>query len=203
MNKQIMSRAAKLLTHTLLATCMVFANTANADNPKVKMNTNKGTVIIELFPDKAPETVKNFLHYVDEGKYDSTIFHRIVKGFVNQGGGYDHDYKLVETFPAIKNEADNGLKNKRGTIAMARKNDPHSAKNQFFINTADNKILDHTDKTPRGWGYCVFGEVVEGMDIMDKISRVRTTAHGPFAADAPMIPVSIRSIVVVASDHKN
>ena len=181
---------------------MVFTGTASAGNPKVKMNTNKGTVIIELYPEKAPETVKNFLHYVNEGRYDGTIFHRVIKGFMNQGGGYNHQYKLVETFPAVKNEADNGLKNTRGSIAMARTSDPDSAKNQFFINTADNKILDHTAKTPKGWGYCVFGDVVEGMDVMDKIAKVRTQGHGPFAADAPMVQVSIRSIVVIEADDK-
>ncbi len=196
-------RVAKVLANTLSLACIVFANAAIAENPKVKMDTNKGIVIIELYPEKAPETVKNFLHYVNEGKYNSTVFHRVVKGFVNQGGGYNHDYKLVDTFEPIKNEADNGLKNLRGTIAMARKNDPDSARNQFFINTADNKILDHKDKTPAGWGYCVFGKIVEGMKVMDRISRVRTRGFGPFAADAPLSPVSIRSIVVIKTEEKN
>ncbi|HHJ36142.1 MAG TPA: peptidyl-prolyl cis-trans isomerase [Gammaproteobacteria bacterium] len=174
-----------------------------AENIKVKMDTNKGSVIIELFPDKAPETVKNFLHYVNEGRYNNTLFHRVVKGFVNQGGGYNHDNKLVDTFDPVKNEADNGLKNLRGTIAMARNNDPDSARNQFFINMADNKILDHKDKTIAGWGYCVFGKIVKGMEVMDKISRVRTQGFGPYAANAPMFPVSIRSIVVIDAEDKN
>ena len=198
----MMKYISKVLINALVTACIVFTNVAVAGNLKVKMNTNKGTVIIELYQDKAPDTVKNFLHYVNEGKYNNTVFHRVIKGFVNQGGGYNHDYKLVETFAPIKNEADNGLKNLRGTIAMARTNEPDSAKNQFFINMADNKILDHKDKTPTGWGYCVFGEVVEGMDVMDRISKVRTQGHGPFAADAPMYPVSIRSIVVIKAEDK-
>jgi len=197
------NRVAKVLVSTLFIASIIVTNTAMAENIKVKMDTNKGSVIIELYPEKAPETVKNFLHYVNEGKYDSTVFHRVVKGFVNQGGGYNHNYKLVDTFEPVKNEADNGLKNLRGTIAMARKNDPDSARNQFFINTADNKILDHKDKTPTGWGYCVFGEVVEGMDVMDRVSRVKTRGFGPFAADAPLSPISIRSIVVIKAEQKN
>ena len=197
------NRVAKVLVSTLFIASIIVTNTAMAENIKVKMDTNKGSVIIELYPEKAPETVKNFLHYVNEGKYNSTVFHRVVNGFVNQGGGYNHDYKLVDTFEPVKNEADNGLKNLRGTIAMARKSDPDSARNQFFINTADNKILDHKDKTPAGWGYCVFGEVVEGMSVMDRISRVKTRGFGPFAADAPLSPISIRSIVVIKAEQKN
>ena len=203
MKIHISYRAANVLASTLSLACIVFTNTAIAENPKVKMDTNKGSVIIELYPKKAPETVKNFLRYVNEKKYNNTVFHRVVKGFVNQGGGYNHDYKLVDTFEPIKNEADNGLKNLRGTIAMARKNDPDSARNQFFINTSDNMILDHKDKTPAGWGYCVFGEVVEGMSVMDRISKVRTRGFGPFAADAPLSPVSIRSIVIIQSEAKD
>ena len=198
-----MNRLARILANTLFLVCVTVTNTAMAENIKVKMDTNKGSVIIELFPDKAPETVKNFLHYVNEGRYNNTLFHRVVKGFVNQGGGYNHDNKLVDTFDPVKNEADNGLKNLRGTIAMARNNDPDSARNQFFINMADNKILDHKDKTIAGWGYCVFGKIVKGMEVMDKISRVRTQGFGPYAANAPMFPVSIRSIVVIDAEDKN
>lgn len=194
-------KKAQLLT-ALFVVCILLTNTAIAEDIKVRMDTNKGTAVIELYPDKAPETVKNFLRYVNEGKYNNTIFHRVIKGFVNQGGGYTHNYKLVETYDPIKNEADNGLKNLRGTIAMARQSDPDSARNQFFINTADNKILDHKDKTPTGWGYCVFGKVVEGMEVMDKISKVQTRAYGPFAADTPTFPVSIRSIVVIEPNQQ-
>jgi len=197
-NKQKNSyRLIKFLSIILFAISTSFSANANADNPKVKMVTNKGTIILELYEDKSPITVENFLHYVNEGKYNNTVFHRVIKNFVNQGGGYSHDYKLVETFPPIKNEADNGLENKRGTIAMARTNEPDSAKNQFFINMADNIILDHVDKTDSGWGYCVFGRVTEGMDVMDKISRAKTKGFGPFPADAPMIQVSIRSMSVI------
>jgi len=200
-------RAAKVLADRLFLAlslaCIIVTNTAMAENIKVKMDTNKGSVIIELYPEKAPETVKNFLHYVNEGKYNNTIFHRVVKGFVNQGGGYNYDNKLIDTFEPVKNEADNGLKNLRGTIAMARKSDPNSARNQFFINMADNKILDHRDNTPAGWGYCVFGKVVDGLAVMDNISRVVTRGFGPFAADAPMSPVMIRSIVVINAEKSN
>lgn len=194
-------RGASMWASMLLLVCVFFTGTAIAENIKVKMDTNKGSVIIELYPDKAPETVKNFLRYVNAGKYNNTIFHRVVKGFVNQGGGYDHRNQLIDTFDPVINEADNGLKNLRGTIAMARQSDPDSARNQFFINTADNKILDHKDKTPTGWGYCVFGKVVEGMDVMDKISKVKTRRFGPFPANSPTFPVSIRSISVIKPDQ--
>ena len=165
---------------------------AQAANPKVKMETSKGTVIVELYPDKAPVTVKNFLRYVNEGHYDGTIFHRVIKNFMNQGGGFTADYKRKETHDPIKNEADNGLQNLKYTIAMARTNDPHSATDQFFINTKDNAFLDHTSKTARGWGYAVFGKVIDGKDVMSKIARVKTTGKGPFASDVPVVEVVIR-----------
>lgn len=187
----------RLLASTLLLSLAIVSTTSFAANPRVKMDTNKGTVIIELFPDKAPETVKNFLRYVEAGRYDGTIFHRVIKGFMNQGGGFKHEYKQIETWPPIKNEADNGLKNVRGTIAMARTNDPHSATSQFFINTVDNPNLDHTDKTIRGWGYCVFGKVIEGMDVMDRIAIVQTAAGGPFRSDVPKFPVSLRTVTLI------
>lgn len=164
---------------------------ANAANPKVKMETSKGDIIIELYPDKAPVSVANFLEYVNSGSYDGTIFHRVIKGFMNQGGGYTEAYKKVETRAPIKNEADNGLKNLINTIAMARTADPDSATNQFFINTADNSFLDHTSKSMRGWGYAVFGKVVEGENVVGAISRVPTGPGGPFASDVPRMPVII------------
>jgi len=168
------------------------------NNPIVKMDTNKGTVIIELFADKAPDTVKNFLHYVNEGVYNNTIFHRVVRDTINQAGEYDFDQKKITTiFPSIKNEADNGLKNIRGTIAMARSADPDSAARQFFINVSDNKEFDHKEKTLSGWGYCVFGKVTKGMETMDRISLVKTKAYGPFSKYTPMSPVNIRSITVI------
>ncbi len=170
---------------------------AHAANPKVKMETSKGTIIIELYPDKAPISVANFLQYVNAGAYDGTIFHRVIKNFMNQGGGFTTDYKKTDTRDPIKNEADNGLKNLEFTVAMARTSDPHSATNQFFINTADNAFLDHTAKTSRGWGYAVFGKVIEGENIVGAISRVRTGAGGPFAKDVPTKPIIIEKMTEI------
>ena len=170
---------------------------ANAANPKVKMETSKGTMIIELYPDKAPVTVANFLAYVNAGTYDGTIFHRVIKGFMNQGGGFDTDYKKVATKEPIKNEADNGLKNKEFTIAMARTGQPHSATNQFFINTSDNYALDHTGKSMRGWGYTVFGKVIEGQNISGAISRAATGPGGPFSKDAPRTQIIITKVTEI------
>ena len=170
---------------------------AQAANPKVKMETSKGTIILELYPDKAPISVANFLEYVNAGAYDGTIFHRVIKNFMNQGGGFTADYKKVDTRDPIQNEADNGLKNLNLTVAMARTNSPHSATNQFFINTADNAFLDHTGKSMRGWGYTVFGKVVEGENIVGAISRVRTGAGGPFSKDAPTAVITIKKMTEI------
>ena len=187
----------KLITTCIFTLLLAANNTVLADNPRVSMETNKGTVLIELYRDKAPRTVENFLRYINAGKYDGTIFHRVIKGFMNQGGGFTPDFKKVETFAPIQNEADNGLKNTRGTIAMARTGDPHSASNQFFINTVDNAFLDHSGKTMRGWGYCVFGTVVDGMDVMDRIARVQTGAGGPFNQDVPQEEILIQKVSVI------
>ena len=170
---------------------------ANAANPKVKMETSKGTIIIELYAEKAPISVANFLSYVNAGSYDGTIFHRVIKNFMNQGGGFTSDYKKVDTKDPIQNEADNGLKNLNYTVAMARTSSPHSATNQFFINTADNGFLDHSSKSMRGWGYAVFGKVVEGENIVGAISRVRTGPGGQFAKDAPTIPIIIKKVTEI------
>lgn len=170
---------------------------AQAANPKVKMETSKGTIIIELYPDKAPKSVANFLGYVNAGHYDGTIFHRVIKDFMNQGGGFDIDYKKLDAKDPIPNEAFNGLKNLKFTVAMARTNAPHSATNQFFINTADNAFLDHTEKSMRGWGYTVFGKVVEGENIVGAISRVPTGPGGPFAKDAPRTPIIIEKMTEI------
>ena len=186
-----------LFSAAAMIVLLVTGNTVFAANPKVKMETTQGTVLIELYPDKAPVTVENFLRYAREGKYDGTIFHRVIKRFMNQGGGFKPDFTKVETYPPIKNEADNGLKNTVGTIAMARTGDPHSATNQFFINTVDNAFLDHTSKTPRGWGYCVFGSVVDGMAVMNRISKVKTGAGGPFRQDVPQTEVLIVKVSVI------
>ena len=192
----------KLITACAIVLLLAANSSVFASNPKVRMETTKGVVVIELYPDKAPKTVENFLRYVNEGKYDGTIFHRVIKRFMNQGGGFTPDFKKVETFAPTKNEADNGLKNKRGTIAMARTGDPHSATNQFFVNTVDNSFLDHTSKTPRGWGYCVFATVVDGMDVMDRIAKVPTGANGPFQQDVPMEEILIQKVSVLEEAAK-
>ena len=168
-----------------------------ADNPKVKMETSKGTMIIELYPDKAPISVANFLAYVNAGSYDGTIFHRVIKDFMNQGGGFTPDYKKVDTREPIKNEADNGLKNQKYTVAMARTGEPHSATNQFFINTADNAFLDYKQKSMSGWGYTVFGKVVEGQNVAGIISRAATGPGGPFSKDVPRTQIIIEKMTEI------
>ena len=145
---------------------------AAAQAPRVRLQTNMGVIVIELDSAKAPKTVDNFLRYVREGHYDGTLFHRVIPGFMIQGGGYDSDFKQKPVHEPIRNEADNGLRNDRGTVAMARTSDPDSATAQFFINVADNDFLNFTAPTVRGWGYTVFGKVVEGMDVVDKIAAV-------------------------------
>jgi len=159
-------------------------------NPKVRLETSKGAIVLELNREKAPKTVANFLSYVTDGHYDGTIFHRVIPRFMVQGGGFTADLQQKETRAPIQNEADNGLKNLRGTIAMARTSDPHSATAQFFVNTVDNAFLDHTAKSPQGWGYAVFGKVVEGMDIVDKIRKVPTGNSG-MHQNVPLEPVTI------------
>jgi len=170
---------------------------AHAANPKVKMETSKGTIIIELYADKAPKSVANFLSYVNAGAYDGTIFHRVIKDFMNQGGGFTPDYKKVDTKDPVQNEADNGLKNLKYTVAMARTGEPHSATNQFFINTADNAFLDYTGKSMRGWGYTVFGNVIEGQNVADIISRAATGSGGPFSKDVPRTPIIIEKMTEI------
>jgi cyclophilin family peptidyl-prolyl cis-trans isomerase len=169
----------------------------HAANPKVEVETSKGTMVFELYPEKAPKTVANFLDYVKAGAYDGTIFHRVIKNFMNQGGGFTADYKKVETKDPVENEADNGLKNLKYTIAMARTGEPHSATNQFFINTADNAFLDHTSKSMSGWGYTVFGKVIEGNNVAGAISRTPTGPGGPFASDVPSTPIIINKITEI------
>jgi len=182
----------KTLLLTIATIALTFQiQTANAANPKVKLETSKGTMVIELYPDKAPITVANFLAYVNAGTYDGTIFHRVIKKFMNQGGGFTPDFKKVDTKAPIKNEADNGLKNLEFTVAMARTGDPHSATNQFFINTADNDFLNYTSKSTRGWGYTVFGKIIEGQNISGIISRAATGPGGPFSKDVPRTQITI------------
>ncbi len=159
-------------------------------NPRVLLGTSHGDITLELDQERAPVTSENFLAYVASGHFDGTVFHRVIPGFMIQGGGFTADMLQKPTKPPITNEADNGLKNGRGTIAMARTSDPHSAGSQFFINLKDNDFLDHKAKTPQGWGYAVFGEVVEGMDVVDAIAQVQTGTSGPHS-DVPKEPVVI------------
>jgi peptidyl-prolyl cis-trans isomerase B (cyclophilin B) len=163
-------------------------------NPIVDVVTNHGTFAIELDSAHAPKSVANFLEYVDAQHYDGTVFHRIIPTFMIQGGGFDQRLEKKATRAPIQNEADNGLKNARGTVAMARTNDPHSATSQWFVNVVDNTFLDHQAKSGQGWGYAVFGKVIEGMDTVDKIKGVRTGSMGPFAKDAPLENVVITSV---------
>lgn len=164
---------------------LTLAGSALAANPKVNLQTNKGLIVIELYPDQAPQSVANFLAYVDAGFYDGTIFHRVIPDFMIQGGGFTADLEKKATRDPIPNEADNGLKNERGTLAMARTNDPNSATAQFFINHKDNAFLDHSGKNPRGWGYAVFGRVTNGMSVVDAIATTPTGAKGMFPKDVP------------------
>ena len=166
------------------------------DPVSVLIATSKGNITVELLPAKAPETVANFLRYVDEGFYNGTIFHRVIGGFMIQGGGFDQDYTKKQTHDPVMNEADNGLSNERGTIAMARTGDPHSATAQFFINHTDNPALDHRDKGA-GWGYAVFGKVSDGMEVVDRIATVETGPGGPFRQDAPREMVVIETISLI------
>ena len=164
-------------------------------NPKVELHiAGNGVITLELDEAKAPKTVANFLSYVKKGHYDGTIFHRVIPGFMVQGGGFVPGMQQKGTDAPIENEARNGLKNQQYTVAMARTSDPHSATAQFFINVADNGFLDHTAKTGSGWGYTVFGEVTSGMDVADKMVAVQTGSQGPFAKDAPLKPITIKSV---------
>jgi len=162
----------------------------------IKLNTNHGTIVLELDAAKAPNTVANFQQYAKDGYYDGTIFHRVINGFMIQGGGMEPGMKEKQTRASIQNEANNGLPNARGTVAMARTPDPHSASAQFFINLADNDFLNFRAETPDGWGYCVFGKVTEGMDVVDKIKAVETGNQGHHQ-DVPVEDVVIESVEVV------
>jgi peptidyl-prolyl cis-trans isomerase B (cyclophilin B) len=167
-----------------------------AANPRVLLDTTKGKIVIELFADKAPKTVKNFLDYVKAGQYNGTIFHRVIPGFMVQGGGFTPDMNEKPTRAPVQNEADNRVSNDRGTLAMARTADPNSASAQFFINVANNAPLNFQSKTPQGWGYAVFGKVLEGMDVVDAIVAVPTTTKGPYG-DVPVDPIVIRKATVM------
>ena len=169
---------------------------ASAADPQVEIKTNVGTIRLELYPDKAPITVENFLKYAQDGHYDGTIFHRVIVNFMIQGGGMESSMKQKETRGSIKNEATNGLKNDTGTLAMARTSVVDSATAQFFINVKDNDFLNHRDTTPQGYGYAVFGKVLSGMDVVKKIETVETGSKGGHQ-DVPVKPVVIESVKVV------
>lgn len=170
-----------------------------AGKPKVLFQTSMGDFTVELEPDLAPQTVENFLNYVREGHYNGTIFHRVIKGFMIQGGGFDKNFERQETGKPVENEADKGLENERGTIAMARTGDPHSATDQFFVNSVFNGFLNHRSKTQQGWGYTAFGKVIDGMNIVGRIGRVDTGPAGPFPSDVPLEPVIIKKATITSN----
>jgi len=185
-----------MLCVTFVGLCVGGAVLAEGKNPMVLISTSLGDIKVELYEDKAPVTVKNFLTYVNDKFYDGTVFHRVIPGFMIQGGGFDKDMNQKSTKAAIKNEAGNGLKNDDGTIAMARTSVVDSATAQFFINVKDNAFLNHRDETQAGYGYTVFGKVVDGMDVVRKIEHVTTTNKG-MNQNVPVEPVIIKSITVI------
>jgi len=190
-----------LLTRLLVSLILAIGSLTAVAGPKALMQTNQGDITLELDQEKAPVTVANFLRYVDEGFYDGTLFHRVIEGFMIQGGGYDTDYQRKPAHEPIANEADNGLTNTRGSIALARTSDPNSATAQFFINHSDNPNLDHTAKTMRGWGYAVFGRVIEGMDVVDRIATQPTGMHSGLQ-DVPREPVIIERVTRIDTEEK-
>ena len=189
-----MKKCLQLLPFALLASSLFVQNLSAADNPTALIRTSMGDIKLELYAEKAPVSVENFINYANNGFYDGTIFHRVISHFMIQGGGFTPDMKKKSTGEPIANEAGNGLSNLRGTVAMARTNDPHSATAQFFINTQDNRNLDYTgEANSRTWGYAVFGIVTEGMEVVEKIRFVETSSPPPFS-DVPSVPVVIESI---------
>lgn len=188
----------KLLT--VLSLLFSAITTAYAANPQVEIKTNFGTIVLELYPDKAPKTVRNFLSYVKDGYYTGTVFHRVIPGFMIQGGGFDKTLGQKPARQPVENEAANGLRNEIGTVAMARTSDPHSASAQFFINVANNAFLNHTAPTPQGYGYTVFGKVVKGMEIVNKIADAPTGPAGPFPSDVPKVTVVIEEVRLIEAE---
>jgi cyclophilin family peptidyl-prolyl cis-trans isomerase len=190
----------RLLTALLFLSSAAAHAAAPASNPQVEIRTNSGNIVLELYPDKAPKTVENFLAYIKDGHYKGTVFHRVIPGFMIQGGGFDKAFQQKPTRQPVENEAANGLKNELGTVAMARTSDPQSASAQFFINVADNAFLNYTAPTQRGYGYTVFGKVIRGMDVVNKIAAMPTSSGGPFPSDVPKETVIIEDIKLVAAD---
>lgn len=185
-----------ILCLTSIISFIVAQDQTTPDYPQVSIMTNKGEIVVELKPDKAPVTVKNFLEYVNSGFYDNTIFHRVIKGFMIQGGGLTADLNKKKTRDPIQNEADNRLSNRKYSLAMARTGEPHSATAQFFINTVSNENLDFKNKSPSGWGYCVFGRVIKGTEVVDAIENVKTSSNG-MMNDVPVETVTILKAKVI------
>lgn len=187
----------------LISSALSTASAADSISKKrIKLETTEGNIVLELDITRAPLSVLNFMNYVRDGFYDGTIFHRVIKDFMIQGGGFTPEMERKQPKAPILNEADNGLKNLRGTVAMARTSDPHSATAQFFINTVDNPFLNHTSKTPRGWGYAVFGRIVKGMKVVDKIRNQRTGPNGPFRSDVPLKMMLIQKATIIGEKAK-
>ena len=194
-NMHILVKLLAILALSL--TLNAHASEPQASRPQVEIKTSLGRVVVELYPDKAPKTVDNFLRYVKDGYYKGTVFHRVIPGFMIQGGGFDKAFRQKPTRQPVENEAGNGLKNETGTIAMARTSDPHSATAQFFINVANNTFLNHTAPTPQGYGYTVFGKVIEGMDVVNQIAAKPTGPEGPFPGDVPKETIVIEEIKLI------
>jgi peptidyl-prolyl cis-trans isomerase B (cyclophilin B) len=188
----------RILNTLLFAFALCVSSIAAAANPQVELRTSMGSIVLELDSEKAPQTVENFLQYVKSGQYDGTIFHRVIPGFMIQGGGMTPDMREKPTRGAIKNEASNGLRNTTGTVAMARTGDPHSATAQFFVNVADNGFLDFRGPTQQGYGYAVFGKVVKGMDVVNRIVQVPTGTKPPHG-DVPLKPIVIERAQIVGA----
>jgi len=204
-SKTVTEISSKEASSQLVSAQSIFVKSAEVSSsiqdhnnyPRVELITSKGSIVLKLNPDKAPKSVENFLNYVRDGHYSTTIFHRVVANFMIQGGIFTEDMQEKSTRAPIYNEADNGLKNTRGTLAMARANDPQSATSQFFINVADNEDLNHSSKTDSGWGYAVFGQVIEGMEVVDQISNVLTGIKNEMR-DVPNTPVVIQKAQILS-----
>ena len=190
-----MKNIIKYLTVVLLTFINIGVNAEMAANTVISIKTTSGDIKLELFDDKAPKTSENFKEYIKSGYFNNMIFHRVIKDFMIQGGGFNPDMQEKETMKPIMNEANNMVSNERGTIAMARTNDPHSASAQFFINLKDNTFLDFKSETVQGWGYCVFGKVIDGLEVIDKIATVDTGSYGHHQ-DVPKDPIIIKEIII-------
>ena len=193
----------KLVPVLLLLFGIASPSAAEAANPQIEIKTNLGSIVLELYPDKAPKTVENFLRYVKDGYYAGTVFHRVIPRFMIQGGGLDKELRQKPARPPIENEAANGLKNDVGTVAMARTSDPHSASSQFFVNVADNAFLNYKTPTPQGYGYTVFGKVIKGMDVVNRIATAPTGPGGPFPADVPRVSVVIEDARIITAKSES